>query len=255
MFLDCRGTGSPVVILQAGLGADSSAWRRIQQAVAETTTVCSYDRAGRGRSDPAPAPQDAAGIARDLHDLLAKAGIAGPYVLAGHSSGGPYVRVFQHLYTEDVVGMVLVDPQPADAFTALPDYPGTYDYLLLTAGLAPSLARIGLIGPLFGVGPTDVTAAQARSIRDEYRTLPRSLELAAEVTSLGAIPLIIVSAGTGSQRGWAEAQVAQVGLSTNAVQRVSAGATHESLLETDSAASLRAILEVVEAVRTGTPVS
>jgi pimeloyl-ACP methyl ester carboxylesterase len=254
LYMQCEGTGAPVVILQAGLGGDSTSWDHIRPAIAAKTTVCSYDRAGHGHSDDAPAPQDGDAIARDLHDLLAKAGITGPYVVAAHSSGGPYMRVFTGLYRSDVVGMALIDPQPADAFTALPEYPSTYDYLVLTGGLAPSLARIGLLGPIFGVAPTDATAAVARSQRDEFRVLPTALDQAAKVTSIGDSPLIIVSAGTGTLRGWAEAEAAQLSLSTNAAHRVMASATHDSLLDADGGASIQAILEVLAAVRDGTPV-
>jgi hypothetical protein len=150
--------------------------------------------------------------------------------------------------------MALIDPQPADAFTALPEYPATYDYLVLTGGLAPSLARIGLLGPIFGVAPTDASAAVARSQRDEFRVLPTALDEAAKVTSIGDKPLIIVSAGTGTVQGWAEAETAQLSLSTNAVQRVVTGATHDSLLASDSTNSTQATLDVVAAVEDGTPV-
>lgn len=74
------------------------------------TRVCSYDRAGLGFSDPAGAPRDAAAIVRDLHALLANAGIAPPYVLVGWSSGGLYTRLYQYRYPRDVVGLVEVDP-------------------------------------------------------------------------------------------------------------------------------------------------
>jgi pimeloyl-ACP methyl ester carboxylesterase len=254
LYLQCEGTGGPVVILQAGLGGDSTSWDHIRPSVAAKTTVCSYDRAGHGRSDDAPVPQDGNAIARDLHDLLAKAGIAGPYVMAAHSSGGPYLRVFAGLYPADVVGMVLIDPQPADAFTALPDYPSIYDTLVLTGGVAPSLARIGLLGPIFGVAPTQASPAVARSQRDEFRILPTALDQAAKVPSIGDLPLIIVSASADLQRGWAEAQDAQVALSTDAAHRITAGATHDSLLDADSGASVQAILDVIAAVRQGTPV-
>ena len=255
MYLKCLGTGGPVVLLQAGLGGDSSGWKTIQAQLMTSTTVCAYDRAGSGWSDPPPTLQDGEALARDLHELLAEAGVSGPYVLAGHSSGGPYLRVFAGIYPAEVAGLVLIDPQPADAFTALPDYPAIFDSLLLTAGAAPSLARIGLLGPIFGVGPLDVDAARARSTRDEYRALPAVLAQAAKVTSIGAVPLIIVSADTGNPRGWAEAQAAQRGLSTNSVQRVVEGATHESLLEADSTASIQAIRDVLAAVREDTPLS
>jgi pimeloyl-ACP methyl ester carboxylesterase len=106
----CTGKGSPTVILEAGLVADSSAWRLVQPAISRTTRVCSYDRAGLGFSDPAGPPRDAAAIVRDLRALLRGAGIAPPYVLVGWSSGGLYTRLYQYHYPNDVVGLVEVDP-------------------------------------------------------------------------------------------------------------------------------------------------
>jgi pimeloyl-ACP methyl ester carboxylesterase len=253
LYLQCAGTGGPAVILQAGAGGSSSSWSRIQPEIAKITTVCSYDRAGRGWSDDPAAPQDGTAIAQDLHALLANAGIAGPYVLVGHSSGGPYLRVYAGTYPADVAGMVLIDPQPATAFTALPDYPATYEYLKLSGGLAPSLARIGLLGPLFGVSPTEATADVARSLRDEFRMLPTVLDQAARVTSIGAVPLIIVSAGVESQRGWTAAQDVQASLSSRAQHRTIAGATHDSLLDADSGPSIQAILDVVNSLLVVSP--
>jgi len=106
----CSGQGSPTVILEAGLLADSTAWRLVQPAISRSTRVCSYDRAGLGFSDPAGAPRDAAAIVRDLHALLTGAEIAAPYVLVGWSSGGPYTRLYQYRYPKEVVGLVEVDP-------------------------------------------------------------------------------------------------------------------------------------------------
>ena len=106
----CTGKGSPTVILEAGLLADSSAWRLVQPAISRTTRVCSYDRAGLGFSDPAGPPRDAAAIVRDLHALLCGAGIAPPYVLVGWSSGGLYTRLYQYRFPNEVTGLVEVDP-------------------------------------------------------------------------------------------------------------------------------------------------
>ncbi len=106
----CTGKGSPTVILEAGLLADSSAWRRVQPAISRTTKVCSYDRAGLGFSDPTGGPRDASAIVHDLHTLLANAGVARPYVLVGWSSGGLFTRLYQYRYPNDVVGLVEVDP-------------------------------------------------------------------------------------------------------------------------------------------------
>ena len=163
LYIECSGSGSPTVVLQAGLGASSSSWAGIAPNVAASTTVCAYDRAGHGRSEEAAGPQDGIALATDLHTLLERAGVAGPYVLVGHSSGGPYVRVFAARYPDQVAGMVLLDAQPADAFTALPDYPGFYYPYRFVTALSPSLARVGLLGLLLGLPADEASPSAARS--------------------------------------------------------------------------------------------
>jgi pimeloyl-ACP methyl ester carboxylesterase len=252
LYIECQGSGAPVVILQSGLGESSSYWSRIASTVATTTRVCAYDRAGHGRSDEV-GPQDGIAVANDLHTLLEQAGVPGPYVLVGHSSGGPYVRVFATRYPDQVAGVVLLDAQPADAFTALPDYPGTYSALRTTYGLGPSLARIGVLGPLLGVPADEATVAVARAPRDEIVSLPATLQEAEALTSFGDRPLIVVTAGVDPQRGWLEAQDAMAGLSTNSAHRVIDNSTHISLITGEHAsASTQAILDVLTSIRDGT---
>ena len=82
----------------------------MQKEIANFAQTVSYDRAGLGQSDPGPKPRSARQIATELHTALQNAGVKPPYVLVGHSLGGPYVRVFADMYPKEVVGMVLVDP-------------------------------------------------------------------------------------------------------------------------------------------------
>lgn len=110
LFLNCSGRGSPTVILEGGFAAPSGAWFKVQPVVAKETRVCSYDRAGYGRSDAGPFPRDGLAVAKDLNQALIRAGIGGPYVLVGHSVGALYMRIFADLHPDDVVGMILVDP-------------------------------------------------------------------------------------------------------------------------------------------------
>ncbi len=253
LYIECAGSGSPTVVLQAGLGESSSSWSRIAPDVAASTTVCAYDRAGHGRSDEASGPQDGIALASDLHTLLERAAISGPFVLVGHSSGGAYVRVFADEYPDEVAGMVLLDPQPADAFTALPDYPSFYGNYRRVLTLSPSLARVGLLGLLLGLPDDQSTPAAARGARDEIIALPAALEQANAFTNLGDRPLIVVTAGTGQQAGWLGAQDQIAGLSTSSVHRVLDSATHTSLITgVDAPASSQAILDLVASVRTGT---
>src|SRR5262245_27096704 len=88
LHITCQGTGTPAVILDAGLEDSWLAWTTIQPEVAKQTQVCSYDRAGMGYSDAGPAPRDSRHIVDDLHALLTKAHVPPPYVLVGHSFGG-----------------------------------------------------------------------------------------------------------------------------------------------------------------------
>jgi pimeloyl-ACP methyl ester carboxylesterase len=108
LYLDCRGTGTPTIVLEAGSGADSSTWVAVHDELAATTRTCAYDRAGRGRSDPRERHtlEDAA---TDLRRLLTAAGEQPPFIVVGHSLGGAYGRAFAATYRPEVAGLVLVD--------------------------------------------------------------------------------------------------------------------------------------------------
>lgn len=99
-------------------------------------------------------------------------------------------------------------------------------------------------------------SGQLASTIDEYVAANASMEEASALTDFGNKPLIVLTAGVGNAAGWAAKQDAMAALSTNRVHRVVDGASHSSLL-TDkgdaAAATAQAILEVVEAVRTGAP--
>jgi pimeloyl-ACP methyl ester carboxylesterase len=109
MHINCTGSGSPVLVLEAGGQNDSTIWRGVQPALSKTTTVCSYDRAGTGWSDTQPGPRDADHVAAELHQLLVQAGIKGPIILMAHSIGGLFIRDYAAHYPADVAGIVFVD--------------------------------------------------------------------------------------------------------------------------------------------------
>lgn len=120
MHLYCTGTGSPAVVLEGGRGADWLYWQKVQPELAKTTRVCSYDRAGLGWSDPQPGARDAIHIAAQLHSLLQQAGEAGPFVMAGASAGGFYVRQYVATYPAEIAGVVFVDASVPEQSEALP---------------------------------------------------------------------------------------------------------------------------------------
>lgn len=108
--LRCIGEGATTVVLDAGGGRFSTAWRKVQGEIATFARVCSYDRAGYGFSSPNDRPSTAMNIVDDLHQALERAGIRPPLVLVGHSAGGLYATLYADLYRSDVAGLVLVDP-------------------------------------------------------------------------------------------------------------------------------------------------
>jgi pimeloyl-ACP methyl ester carboxylesterase len=104
------GSGSPAVVFDTGGEGSLEGWGRVPSEVSKFTKTISYDRAGNGLSDRAITPRDARHIAGELHTALHNANVLPPYILVGHSVGGPYVRVFAGAYPDEVAGLVLVDP-------------------------------------------------------------------------------------------------------------------------------------------------
>lgn len=114
MNIYCLGSGTPAVILDAGMGDSTISWALVQPAIAAKTKVCSYDRAGLGFSDGSSRPSTATNIAEDLHALLKAAHVAPPYILVGHSAAGMYIRVYADRYPDEVAGMVSVEGSHED---------------------------------------------------------------------------------------------------------------------------------------------
>jgi pimeloyl-ACP methyl ester carboxylesterase len=106
LHIQCTGSGSPTVVLVAGGGAFGIDWALVQPKLAGTTRVCSYDRAGLGWSDRGPSDETVEQTINDLHALLLKAGERAPYLLAGASIGGIYIRAYQRAFPSEVAGLI-----------------------------------------------------------------------------------------------------------------------------------------------------
>ena len=120
MRLDCRGTGSPTVVLEAGGQSWSTHWALVQDDVAEFTRVCSYDRAGSGWSESVKEDLSPQVAVEMLHALLKNGGERPPYLMVGHSFGGVFIRTYAAQYPDEVVGMVLVDSSHDEQYVRLP---------------------------------------------------------------------------------------------------------------------------------------
>jgi pimeloyl-ACP methyl ester carboxylesterase len=271
LHISCSGSGSPTVVLEGGLGEPSTmmaGW--VAPGVASTTRVCVYDRAGRGWSESAAAPQDGVQVATDLHTLLARAGEPGPYVLAGHSAGGIYVLNFANAFPQDVAGVVLLDSMHPEQYERMASWPGFYEMYRRASAVLPPLSRLGMGRVLYGTQYGGLPEPQReqeraflstprhnRSVRDEFHMIRTAMDQAAGLQTLGGVPLVVVTARSGAEADWFPMQDDLTTLSTNSVHRILDDATHATLVEDEDTArpSSQAILDVVSSVRTNTPIN
>src|SRR5215217_6068545 len=197
MHIYCTGSGSPTVILEPGQGGASSDSGWVAPTLARDSTVCVYDRAGRGWSDPADDPQDAARIAADLHTLLERAQVPGPYVLAGHSLGGLYVQTFAATYPDQIAGLVLLDSTAPKPGPALPTRTESYDVLGRISAVFSAVAHLGagrlIAQTAYGSLPPHFrgearanasTARYLRSFIEEFVAANAAMQQAASLTNL-----------------------------------------------------------------------
>lgn len=277
LHIYCTGpqdTGNPTVILETLSGGTSPDWGWVQPEIAKVTLVCSYDRAGRGWSDPSPNPITLQQTVSDLHILLGNAGITEPYVLVGHSIGGIYVRKYAAEYPNEVAGMVLVDSSHPDQMVRNPELQAESDAYLRMSTVFPTLARLGLFRLYSATGgETDFEELPAQqhdeiasfwsspqyhaSQRAEMKAEPAIFSEAHALGGLGNLPLAVVSRGRDLSVGWAKLQDELVALSSNSIHLTVDGATHVSLAfnQEDAYETSTAILQVVEAATTGQPLA
>lgn len=270
LHLECTGSRGPTVVLEPGAGGSAASMGLIAPAVARDSRVCVYDRAGRGWSDPAASPPDGAQIAADLHTLLDRADVPGPYVLAGHSFGGLYVRTYAARYPDEVAGLVLVDSTAASDTPVTPADSDSYSVLKHVSSLVATTSRVGVGWLLADASYSDLppkyrddaraTAATGMGVGgvlDEYGVANRSAAEAGELRSFDAKPLIVLTATRENSDGWMADQNEMAELSTNSLHRLEPGANHAAFVDdpVHAAAVTRAIHDVVVSVRTGAPLT
>lgn len=220
LHIDCRGNGSPTVVMDAGLTEPSLMWALVQPHVSNTTRVCVYDRAGLGWSDTSPEPRTAEVMVDELHTLLNNANVTGPYIMVGHSTGGMLVRLYAHSYPAEVVGMVLVDAQHEDQFSRLStaiqqDIKAMFAQSNQTLPLYRAVVATGIGALVPAIGALADNPQLPSPAREAFSALalsdPRFIEAqtaeqdaifesleqvrAAHITSLGNIPLIVLYRG------------------------------------------------------------
>jgi pimeloyl-ACP methyl ester carboxylesterase len=221
LHINCQGTavaGPPTVVMESGNGNFSLNWGQIPREVAKFTQVCTYDRAGLGWSDRSPRPRTVHNLIEDLHTLLARSGVEPPYVLVGHSLGGMLIRLYAHEHPDQVAGMVLVDSSHEEQMLRTPEAlrrvaqraDKLLNGILRLMRLLIASGTLALAPRLF---PRQMSIMVAREDRDAFRAVvsadPKNLATmqeeiavaadhftavrAAHITSLGDIPLIVLS--------------------------------------------------------------
>ena len=105
-----KGTGSPTIIFESGLGTPLNNWDQIQSRISDNYKTISYDRKGIGQSPATDDPRTIESLANDLDILISQNNIDGPIILVGHSLGGHIVRKYQQSFPSKVAGLFLIDP-------------------------------------------------------------------------------------------------------------------------------------------------
>jgi len=138
LHIHCVGSGTPAVVLEAPAAGLSAAWGWVQPAVAMTTRVCSYDRAGLGWSELGSTGFAAADVPAHLRALLEGAGESGPFVMVGHGLGAAFAAMYAARFREDVAALVLID-------APLPEPGRDEGGRVRLVRVSPWLARVGIL--------------------------------------------------------------------------------------------------------------
>ena len=205
LFIHCVGQGSPVVIMDTGTPGDASNLAVLLPDLQQLTRTCVYDRAGLGASDAGEGATTSQQIVDDLHTLLSKANVTGPYVLVGWSFGGMNMRLYAHEYPDEVLGVVLLDSSHPDQFArflkALP--PASSSESPTVQDLRAAWAH-NTLPSQFNFEGVDWAASS-----DQVRA----------ARSLGAVPLVVITAGVDSWPDFPPAEAAALHEAWQSLQR------------------------------------
>ncbi len=190
LHIQCMGKGSPTVIIDTGLGDDSTAWQSVLEASAKNTKTCVYDRAGYGWSDDGPGPRTSVRISYELEQLVSQAQLKPPFLLVGHSFGGYNMRVFTARNPEHVSGLILVDASHEEQHDRL-------DIKIPRGGNAANIVMLSTSHRDAFLGQQDQILRERafRMASDELSAMFRSSQQVKRYKALPEIPLIVLSRG------------------------------------------------------------
>jgi len=264
--LMCEGQGSPVVILDAGMGNGAWTWRHVHTELARTTRVCAYDRSGYGQSSRASGERTAGVEADELAQLLEGAALPAPYIVVGRSYAAFIDRLYAHRHLNQVAALVLVDPSTEYQFTRYasvhPDAAKKDAAALIHARECLKSAQTGTLSNQCQVQPPgDLPASRADWWRQQAPALAEAIlleyidmnsissdQLSAE-RSLGSLSLLLLSRDL-SEDIWKKMHEETLGISSNSKLQIIKGAGHQ-VQEDQPMAFVEAVNAVVIQVRTG----
>jgi pimeloyl-ACP methyl ester carboxylesterase len=186
LHVNCAGSGSPIVLLESGIGASSLSWAIVQPAVAAFTRVCAYDRAGLAWSDPPSCPRTFERIVDELVTVLASIAPREPHILVGHSFGSFVVSAYATRRRAAVAGLVLVDPA-TEWLTPTPQRTRLLRGARQLSRVGALLAHLGVVRASLALLTGGAPGAPRRFVRIFGPTAARTLErLVGEVRKLPA---------------------------------------------------------------------
>jgi pimeloyl-ACP methyl ester carboxylesterase len=210
LHLLCIGSGRPIVLFEASGFSNSASSSDARSSLARQTTVCSYDRAGVGWSDPGPATISIGELADDLRRLQDSAGLPSPLVIVTSSMGGWVSELFARRYPDRVAGLVFLDAGNSETLAladSLVDARTLFEVKTACVVLN-SAGRVGLVrmADPFGFRLESSAAAersaalmygaqQWRALCAAVRGVAKSLDEFARAPALRAdVPLVVLSA-------------------------------------------------------------
>jgi protein-S-isoprenylcysteine O-methyltransferase Ste14/pimeloyl-ACP methyl ester carboxylesterase len=206
LHLLCIGEGEPIVLFEASGWGSSISAAGARERIASRTTVCSYDRRGKGWSDPAPGAATVAALAQDLAVLQDRAGLRPPLLIVTASIGGLTSEMFARRYPERVAGLVFLDAASSLSLPLLASRSHLVTAGACTAGILSHFGLIRLLDPFGLAGDADEgrrgaaityharswghTCAMARGLTTSVREFEQAPPLSAD------LPVTVLSASS-----------------------------------------------------------
>ncbi len=218
----CSGAGKRTFVLDAGLGAWSAEWYRLQPMLAKMGRVCAYDRPGFGGSAYRGHAFDGVTAADELHALLPAMGVAKPFVYVGHSLGANFGEIYAARFPKDLEALILIEPGvPKDLLSnfdpisretalAMPATCGASCY----AGWAAGALGVGrfivhhvVTGAINLNDPATLARYQADASRSSaaatgaayFAALPKTCFQDTDIANFGVLPILVLASAIAPQ--------------------------------------------------------